>query len=117
MAPASCIPLIPRTGCDQGLLPLPSLRSREGTATLAIVRVGLAVGDQVQATHYQHASAVVETDPVAMAERLEHLFTDALPQARSVALRAGNVRYGSVATGRSVRRIPDGVSGSRRPSQ
>lgn len=58
--------------------------------TLAIVRVGLAVGVSRYAQPVVHiASAVVETDPAAMAERLEHLFMDALPQTRSEVLRTG----------------------------
>ena len=90
MAPASCIPLIPRTGCGQEFAAVAVVEIPEGTATLAIVRVGLAVGaSKYTQPTIQHASAVVETDPATMAERLEHLFTDALPQARSVALRAG----------------------------
>ena len=62
----------------------------DSAPTLAIVRVGLAVGASMHAQPaIQHASAVIETDLAAMAERLEHLFVDALPQTRSVALRAG----------------------------
>ena len=55
---------------------------------LGIVRIGLAVrsGRHAQAV-LNHACAFVEADPDVMAERLEALFVDALPQARSQALR------------------------------
>jgi hypothetical protein len=90
MAPASCIPLIPHGGCGQEFAAVAVVEMTEGAPSLAIVRVGLAVrASKYAQPAIQHASAIVETDPAAMAERLEYLFIDALPQARSVALRAG----------------------------
>ena len=90
MAPASCIPLTPRMDCGQEFAAVAVAEIPGGTATLAIVRVGLAAGvPKYKQPTIQHASAVVETDPAAMVERLEQLFADALPQARSAALRGG----------------------------
>jgi hypothetical protein len=90
MTPASRVPLSPRPDCSQEFAAVAVVDMEDCTPTLAIVRVGLASG---MSRHAQpvihHASAVVETHPAAMIERLERLFMDALPQARSESLRTG----------------------------
>jgi hypothetical protein len=90
MAPTSRVPLTPRPDCGQEFAAAAVVEMGSCPPSLAIVRVGLAAGvPRLAQPAIHHASAVVETDPGAMAERLEHLFLDALPQARSEFLRAG----------------------------
>jgi hypothetical protein len=88
MAPASRIPLTPPAGCGQEFAVVSVVEAAARLPVLAIVRIGLAArtGRYAHAV-IDHASAAVESDPDAMAHRLEALFIEALPQARSQALR------------------------------
>ena len=88
MAPASRIPLTPPAGGGQEFAVLAVVEDAARLPVLAIVRIGLAA----RSCRYAHAVidhvvAAVESDPDAMAQQLEALFIDALPQARSQALR------------------------------
>ena len=87
-APASRVPLIVPEGCGQELAALAVVEMAGHAPVLSIVRVAVARGaSKYSPSVIHHASAVVAADLDVMAERLECLFMDALPQARSEALR------------------------------
>ena len=87
-APVSRVPLVPPAGCGQQFAALAVVEMAECAPVLAVVRIALARGASKHAPLVvDHASAVIATDLDMMAEQLEGLFTDALPQARSEALR------------------------------
>ncbi len=89
-APASRVPLIAPAGCGQEFAALAVVEMAGRGPVLSIVRVAVARGASKYAQPViHHASAVMAADLDVMAERLEDLFTDALPPARSEALRAG----------------------------
>jgi hypothetical protein len=88
-APASRVPLIAREGCGQEFAALAVVQMAGHAPVLSIVRVAVARGASKYAQPViHHASAVVSADLDVMAERLECMFTDALPQARAEALRS-----------------------------
>lgn len=86
MTPAARIPLVASDGCGQEFAAASVIDT--GTQPLmAFVRIGLIQGASKYAQPaIHHSFAVVESDLVLMSARLEELFLDALPQARSVAM-------------------------------
>lgn len=89
-APVSRVPLVPLDGCGQEFAALAVVEAAGRTPLLGIVRVAVSRRESKFArSMLLRASALVEADPDVMAERLEELFWDAAPQARSEALRSG----------------------------
>lgn len=89
MAPASCVPLVASAGSGQKLAALAVVEMTGRAPVLAIVKIAVTQGESRYAQPViLHASAVVAAGLDGMAEQLEGLFADALPQARSEALRS-----------------------------
>lgn len=88
-APTSHIPLTPTAGCGQEFAALAVVEAAACPPVLVIVRIGVAArSGRYSRTVIDHVIASVESAPDAMALQLESLFAEALPQARSQALRA-----------------------------
>ncbi|WP_432824755.1 hypothetical protein [Dactylosporangium sp. CA-092794] len=89
--PTTCIPLTPTQGADRAFASVATVDLPNRTPVLAIVKVSFAAmksrfAPPVVAT----ASATVVSGVDEMAEQLEELFVQALPQARSAAQRSSN---------------------------